>query len=705
MGLKVIRFLRHHFIIAIQFLIIFSTKGVGGARKRGGRYTVMAKKMDLGALRQQILELQIDKELKHDLLEVINEKRHYGLVWEESSEAAWNDMQDQLPVFVEDESKRLDSAPEGSPNHILIEGDNLNALAALTYAYAGKIDVIYIDPPYNTGNKDFIYNDSFVDKDDSFRHSKWLSFMDRRLRIAKKLLSEKGVMFISIDENEEAQLKMLCDKIYGENNHIATLPTIMNLKGNQDEFGFAGTHEYTHVYCLSRENCSIGYLPVEDEELDDWLSDDKGFYKKGANLKSTGVNAPKEKRPYLFYPILVNIETKVVSTISKDEYVRIYDKELKLHDEVYLSQLQEKYESLGYTFLLPITGGKGMSWRWGWQKVKEEADEIIVNINGIDVSLYKKQRPQLGDLPSKKPKSVFYRPEYSSGNGKAELVSVLGENLFGYPKPLNLIIDFLRISAFKDSTILDFFAGSGTTLHATMQLNSEDGGHRKCILVTNNENNICEKVTYERNKRVINGYTNQKGEEVPGLTRNNLRYYKTEFVPRDQSSSKSRRALMASLVDLLCIKTNIYQEQETFGGKKFKKNVLRYFKDEAGQMLVVLDERVVSIIIPMIAEVATKQNPLKVYVYSDGAYAYEDEFHKVMPVIELCAMPDAFLQALEGRTDILPKQKYSEAMMKEFQQNEALAMQNEEVVKEALSDDYDYVLKEKEDNVTNDIID
>lgn len=704
MGLKVIRFLRHHFIIAIQFLIIFSTKGVGGARKRGGRYTVMAKKMDLGALRQQILELQIDKELKHDLLEVINEKRHYGLVWEESSEAAWNDMQDQLPVFVEDESKRLDSAPEGSPNHILIEGDNLNALAALTYAYAGKIDVIYIDPPYNTGNKDFIYNDSFVDKDDSFRHSKWLSFMDRRLRIAKKLLSEKGVMFISIDENEEAQLKMLCDKIYGENNHIATLPTIMNLKGNQDEFGFAGTHEYTHVYCLSRENCSIGYLPVEDEELDDWLSDDKGFYKKGANLKSTGVNAPKEKRPYLFYPILVNIETKVVSTISKDEYVRIYDKELKLHDEVYLSQLQEKYESLGYTFLLPITGGKGMSWRWGWQKVKEEADEIIVNINGIDVSLYKKQRPQLGDLPSKKPKSVFYRPEYSSGNGKAELVSVLGENLFGYPKPLNLIIDFLRISAFKDSTILDFFAGSGTTLHATMQLNSEDGGHRKCILVTNNENNICEKVTYERNKRVINGYTNQKGEEVPGLTHNNLRYYKTEFVPRDQSSSKSRRVLMASLVDLLCIKNNIYKEQETFGGKKFKKNVLRYFKEEAGQMLVVLDERVVSIIIPMIAEVATRQNPLKVYVYSDGAYAYEDEFHKVMPVIELCAMPDAFLQALEGGTDILPKQKYSEAMMKEFQQNEALAMQNEEVVKEALSDDYDYVPKEKEDNVTNDII-
>ena len=176
----------------------------------------MAKKIDLEALRQQINELQIDKDLKHDLLAAINDKQRYGLVWEESSEEAWDEMQDQLPVFVEDATKRLDSAPEGSPNHVLIEGDNLNALAALTYAYAGEIDVIYIDPPYNTGNKDFIYNDSFVDKEDGYRHSKWLSFMDRRLRIAKKLLSEKGVIFISIDDNEQADLKLLCDEIFGE---------------------------------------------------------------------------------------------------------------------------------------------------------------------------------------------------------------------------------------------------------------------------------------------------------------------------------------------------------------------------------------------------------------------------------------------------------------------------------------------------------
>ena len=648
----------------------------------------MAKKIDLKALRAQIAELAIDKELKHQLLEAIEEKPHYGLVWEESSEEAWDEMQDKFPVFVEDVTKRLDDAPEGSPNHVLIEGDNLNALAALSYTHAGKVDVIYIDPPYNTGNKDFVYNDSFVDKEDGFRHSKWLSFMDRRLRIAKKLLSEKGVIFISIDENEEAQLKLLCDEVFGENNHIATLPTIMNLKGNQDEFGFAGTHEYTQVYCLSRERCMIGQLPVEDEELDDWSCDDKGYYKKGANLKSTGVNAPKEKRPYLYYPILVDIETKAVSTVTEDEYVRLYDKELKLHDNELLSQLRQKYEGLGYYFLIPTTGGKGMSWRWGWKKVKEETDEIIVSINGEDVSLYKKQRPQLGDMPSKKPKSVFYKPEYSSGNGKAELVSVLGENLFSYPKPLSLILDFIIISSGKDSNILDFFAGSGTTLHATMQLNSEDGGHRKCILVTNNENHICENVTYERNKRVIQGYTTPKGEQVAGLTHNKLRYYKTTFVPREHSN-RNRHLLMSSLIDILCIKNDIYQEQETFGGKRFKKSVLRYFKDEAGQMLVVLNENVVSTIVPMIAEVATKQHPLKVYVYADGAYAYDDEFKPVLPVIDLCALPDAFLQALNDK-DILPEEKVSEAAIAEFNQNQEIAEHDPEAAAEALKDDYCY---------------
>ena len=280
---------------------------------------------------------------------------------------------------------------------------------------------------------------------------------------------------------------------------------------------------------------------------------------------------------------------------------------------------------------------------------------------------------------------------FNTAQGTAEITSIFGVRTFDFPKPSKFIKQLLEISVRtnKDSTILDFFAGSGTTLHATMQLNAEDGGHRKCILVTNNENNICENVTYERNKRVIQGYTTPKGEQVAGLADNNLRYYRTAFVPREHSC-RNRRNLMSSLVDVLCIKNDIYKEDETFGGERFKPSVLRYFKDEAGQMLIVLDERVVSTIVPMIADVATKDNPLKVYVYSDGAYAYEDEFREVLPVIDLCAMPDAYLQALQS-SDALPEQRYSEETMAEFNASNATATQDKEAVAAALSDTYDYV--------------
>lgn len=653
----------------------------------------MAKKIDLQALRQQINELQIDKDLKHDLLAAINDKQRYGLVWEESSEEAWDEMQDKLPVFVEDATKRLDSAPEGSPNHVLIEGDNLNALAALTYAYAGKIDVIYIDPPYNTGSKDFVYNDSYVDKEDGYRHSKWLSFMDRRLKLAKKLLSEKGVIFISIGSDEIAQLTLLCNKLFGEYNQIAIIPRVQK-RGNGKGTHFSPAVDYVLAYCNYKQNVDRFFAP---------------------NTSDFPMLETEGKRAGEYYECTKSLyQGSLDSRPNQRYYIECPDHSFIIPPgNVFPDEVKDA------AFVKPL-GNDDKCWRWSWdsylkqkhllvfKKVKKATllDEFGKPSKwNVYTKRYQKDAEEKGKVPPN------YIDDCINSLGTARL-GELGID-FPFSKPCELVKKMVKYTnKDKDITIVDFFAGSGTCMDAMMQLNIEDGGHRKCILVQGiekdddgNDKRICEKATYERNKRVIQGYRTPKGEEVPGLSHNNLRYYKTEFVPRDQSSSKSRRALMASLVDLLCIKTNIYQEQETFGGKKFKKNVLRYFKDEAGQMLVVLDERVVSIIIPMIAEVATRQNPLKVYVYSDGAYAYEDEFHKVMPVIELCAMPDAFLQALEGGTDILPKQKYSEAMMKEFQQNEALAMQNEEVVKEALSDDYDYVLKEKEDNVTNDIID
>ena len=619
--------------------------------------TDMGKKIDLQTLRQQIQEFPIDKELKHDLLEAISDKKRYGLVWEESEEEAQEIMQEYLPVFKEDESKRLDSVPEGSPNHVLIEGDNLNALTALTYTHAGKIDVIYIDPPYNTGNKDFVYNDSFVDKEDGYRHSKWLSFMDKRLKIAKKLLSDKGVIFISIDDNEQASLRLLCDEVFGEHNCLVNM--VWDLGSGTSAGHFTRAHEYILVYALNRNNIpnfSGGEGVIDDRAIKKKSiknAESEYFFKAGTKFEAsdgfelTGEWGGSEK-------------TRLV----KGRFI-CENKQLK--EDVVLAACWTQRNQMDSFFSGKETfDSKG-------QKVLE----FYFRDNG---KLYcRKERDTIN------PPSVL-RNIATTKQGSALLKDMFdGQVVFDFSKPIKLL-QFLLSLRSPNAIVLDFFAGSGTTLHATMQLNSEDGGHRQCILVTNNENGICEKVTYERNKRVIQGYTTPKGEQVPGLTNNNLRYYKTEFVPRE-NSVKNRRALMASCIDLLCIKNNIYHEEESFGGRKFKKSVLRYFKNNAGQMLVVLDEREVSLIVPMIAEVATKDNPLKVYVYSDGAYAYDDEFKEVLPFIELSALSAAFIQALESE-DVLPEQKVKEEEIAEF---------NEEEMQEALHDTYNYVEK-KGDN-------
>ncbi len=200
------------------------------------------------------LEGLTDKE-RSDLLGLLRENKTYGLVWEDKPEDVEERLREELPILTEVPERVIISEDNDAPNHILIEGDNLEALAILAYTHEGKIDVIYIDPPYNTGNKDFIYNDSYVDKEDSYRHSKWLSFMSRRLKIAKKLLSDRGVIFISIDDNEQAQLKLLCDEIFGADRFITNL--IWQKKtGAADANGIAIITEYILVYCLDPQNAN-----------------------------------------------------------------------------------------------------------------------------------------------------------------------------------------------------------------------------------------------------------------------------------------------------------------------------------------------------------------------------------------------------------------------------------------------------------------
>ena len=179
----------------------------------------MSGRIDKTELIKKLRDLEgLTDEEKSNLIGLLRQHKKYGLVWEDKPEDVEERLRVELPVLKEVKERALISDQPDAPNHILIEGDNLEALTALSYTHEGKIDVIYIDPPYNTGNKDFVYNDSYVDTEDSYRHSKWLSFMSKRLRIAKRLLSDKGVIFISIDDNEQANLKILCDEIFGERN-------------------------------------------------------------------------------------------------------------------------------------------------------------------------------------------------------------------------------------------------------------------------------------------------------------------------------------------------------------------------------------------------------------------------------------------------------------------------------------------------------
>ena len=254
-----------------------------------------------------------------------------------------------------------------------------------------------------------------------------------------------------------------------------------------------------------------------------------------------------------------------------------------------------------------------------------------------------------------RPNSLILQEEGGNNQeGKQELKAIMnGEGLFDGPKPTRLIKLLLRIANGDNKTILDFFAGSGTTLHATMQLNAKDGGHRQCILVTNNENGICENVTYERNKRVINGYTTPKGQQVEGLHANRLRYYRTDFISRDRTQ-KNMRNLVNAATDMLCIKENLYTEQQTFGRWKMKPEIARYFSNGTRHMLVVYREEVAEELAKMIATIDFGSERLRIYIFSPERYAFDDEFIEVEDKVQLVALPAAIYDAYQK---VLPKRK------------------------------------------------
>lgn len=538
------------------------------------------------------------------LLGLLRENKSYGLVWEDKPEDIEERLRDELPILTEVPERAIISEDKDAPNHILIEGDNLEALATLAYTHEGEIDVIYIDPPYNTGVKDFIYNDSYVDKEDSYRHSKWLSFMSRRLKIAKKLLSEKGKIFISIDENELGQLKLLCDDIFNESKFIGVLvweSTTQPINVGKAKFKLQQKTENILCYSSNKE--------------------EKYFKLKIDNLQSP---------QYPHKGLLGNCRFEIIEKSDAGQYQR---------DTM-------KYPILGQ---YPREGKR-------WQIGEDTAKKLVAQnkIEIVDGIVKKAVYPEdeIDKIKYYPFWSLFLAKDFGSALiAKDELNTIIGKAVgFDTVKPVKLLKEI--ISHFNDNiTILDFFAGSGTTLHATMELN-KDGGHRKCILVTNNENNICEEVTYERNRRVIQGYTNAKGEEVPGLANNNLRYYRTGFVGRSRSMQNMRK-LVNLATDMLCIKEDLYTEQTTFGVQKTHKGIFRYFDDSNKKMLIIYREEAIDELVDIIYDMDVDQ-PIKVYVFSPSEDPWEGSFEDVSDKVELCALPQAIYNTYRR---ILPKKK------------------------------------------------
>lgn len=440
------------------------------------------------------------------VLKAINEieselnNKKYGLVWEEHEEEVDRMLKNNIPVFSEVHDKEIKEVEDDGFN-FLLEGDNLHSLKLLEKTHKGKVDVIYIDPPYNTGNEDFAYNDVLVGTDDSYRHSKWLSFMQRRLEMAKMLMSVKGLIFISIDDNELYDLKLLCDSVFGENNYVNTIAIksseVSGLKMSHVSKRLPKLKEYVLVY----KNKEIDLKPLEISK-----NENVEEFKKYAKYYSKIIWNPEE-----------DVEHWKVTTIK--EYIEENKVRVDISDDDELL----KFKIDNASRIVYRTNNKSL------EKMNfEETIKKVTSKNGKEYIWWEgKQMLFLEDY------TKSYLCDLWTDISTINLNKEGGVDFPNGKKPQKLLKRILELSNINEAAVLDFFAGSGSTAEAVLELNKEDGGNRKFILCTNNENNICEDITYQRIKTVITGKRKDGSEYSEGIPAN-LKYYKTDFVSKDE---------------------------------------------------------------------------------------------------------------------------------------------------------------------------
>lgn len=494
---------------------------------------------------------EMSKEELIDYIKNINEFNNgkYGLIWdkEKEPEKIVEECNKYIPILNEVENKKIDN---GGCNNILIEGDNFHSLSILNYTHYNMIDIIYIDPPYNTGNEDFMYNDKYVDNDDGYRHSKWLNFMYKRLKIARNLLKNDGMIFISIDDNELYQLKLLCDKVFGERNFVSTIVVesgeVFGTKASHVNKTFVKVKDYVLVYSKNRFYDHTDKKPLVDEMRELYDSHYGTIIKEDLSTCSLieYINNNKQLKQFFNnYNLDINKKNiNVLISINEDFKNIMFNDVAKVlyADAPYNRKIPEnilkKYENnIPFKFknrlLFKTSSGTVRMFVRMYENLKQSDDYI----SKFSRCTYR------GDLW----KGFHFDMRNIDDEGKVKFKN--GK------KPVRLIKQLLKWTNKPNAVILDFFAGSGTTGHAVLDLNKEDGGHRNFILCTNNENNICNDVTYVRLKNVIEGY-----ENVIGLG-NNLLYFKTEFVNNEGTRDQIYYDLTEKCIPMLCVKEDTYE--------------------------------------------------------------------------------------------------------------------------------------------------
>ena len=459
--------------------------------------------------------------------------KKYGLIWEEHQEEVDKKMETHIPVFSEVPEYEVMEDEHNTTFNFLLEGDNLHSLNLLEKTNRGKVNIIYIDPPYNTGNKDFVYNDEFVGREDLFRHSTWLSFMSERLRIAYKLLSKDGVIFVSIDDNEQAQLKLLMDEIFSEDNFIMCMPRITKKSGKTTS-AYAKNHDYILVYTKRDQDIFV----MEEHEdnafkyADEYI-EERGKYKLNQTLDYNSLSYS----PSLDYPL--EIEGEVFYPGGSKELWE--ERQRGIHRRAdWAWRWSKKLFQFGYDNGFVVIKRKKDGSARIYTKTYLNA-KIGKNSNGDFIIEHNKRVKATSSIE-------YIDNKYSNDNAKKDLsIFGLGDK-FDYSKPVELIKKLIKAYYKNNALVLDFFAGSGTTAQAVLELNKEDSGSRRFILCTNNENNICREVTYQRIKSILTGTMISEGEYSKKI-KGNLKYYVTDFV--DKESDELTNELLEHIVEMI----------------------------------------------------------------------------------------------------------------------------------------------------------